>query len=249
MVRLKERAEGKLQAFSLPDADVEARSRLVPGLIVLQPTRAGGLQALSQEQKAAQLKAWMGDLEASGQFEYVEPDFVRRPSAAPSDARFVDGTLWGLSNYGQVGGVPGADISATNAWDFTTGSSNVIVAVIDSGVRYTHQDLISRMWRNPDEIPGNGSDDDDDGYIDNIYGIDPANNDGDPMDDMGHGTHVAGTIGAAANDGNPHVGVAWNVRLMALKIGDENGFSICVHTARLRRDVILPATGARERRC
>jgi subtilisin family serine protease len=162
-------------------------------------------------------------LQDTGAFVYVEPDYIVTASATPSDASYQNGTLWGLNNTGQNGGVAGADISAPAAWDITTGSANVIVGVIDSGIRYTHQDLAARMWTNPGEIPGNGIDDDGDGYIDNVYGINAIIDSGDPMDDNDHGTHVAGTIGAQANGGGPHVGVAWNVRLMALKFLDANG--------------------------
>ena len=140
-----------------------------------------------------------------------------------ADAQFVDGTLWGLRNTGQNGGVAGVDIDAVRAWDVTTGSTNVIVAVIDTGIRYTHQDLHAQMWVNPGEIAGNGIDDDGDGYVDDVHGIDAIAGTGDPIDNVGHGTHCAGTIGAAANDGNPIVGVAWNVRLMACKFMDSSG--------------------------
>ncbi len=162
-------------------------------------------------------------LEATGAFAYVEPDYVVTVLATPSDASFGNGTLWGLKNTGQSGGVAGADISAQAAWDITTGSPNVIVGVIDSGIRYTHQDLASQMWVNPDEIAGNGQDDDNDGYVDNVHGINAIVGSGDPMDDNDHGTHCAGTIGAQANGGGSHVGVAWNIRLMALKFLDANG--------------------------
>jgi subtilisin family serine protease len=225
LAKLKETEPGKVQALSLPNAQIQDRSRLVTGLLTLSKQPAG-LGALSVEAKAAALQKWITDLKASGQFEYVEPNYIRRPHLAPNDLRFVDGTLWSLNNFGQNGGIAGADIAAPRAWDLTTGSTNVIVGVIDTGIRYTHKDLAAQMWHNPTEIPGNGIDDDNDGFVDNVFGIDPFANDGDPNDDLGpgevgHGTHVSGTIGAAANDGNPHVGIAWNVQLMALRGGDE----------------------------
>ena len=109
-----------------------------------------------------------------------------------------------MHNTGQDGGTADIDVGALAACPGqTTGSTNIIVAVIDTGIRYTHQDLAGQMWINEDEIAGNGVDDDNDGYIDNVYGIDAVNGDGDPMDDNNHGTHCAGTIGARANDGNP----------------------------------------------
>ena len=168
---------------------------------------------LKGEELMGQIKA----LKNTGQFDFVEPDYLITVSGTPSDGAFVDGRLWGLRNTGQNGGVSGVDIDAVRAWDITTGSGNVVVAVIDTGIRYTHQDLQGQMWINEDEVAGNGVDDDNDGFVDNIYGIDAVNNDGDPMDDNSHGTHCAGTIGARANDAHPHVGVAWNVKLMACK--------------------------------
>jgi len=170
------------------------------------------------------LLSGMKGLQASGLLESVEPDFLVSRTVVPGDQGLAQGWLWGLQNTGQSGGAQGIDIDALKAWDITTGSRDVIVAVIDTGIRYTHQELIGQMWSNPDEIPGNGVDDDNDGYIDNVHGVDTVNFDGDPMDDNGHGTHCAGTIGAAANDGNAHVGVAWEVSLMACKFLSADGW-------------------------
>lgn len=106
------------------------------------------------------------------------------------------------------------------------GDPSVTVAVIDTGVDYTHPDLKANMWVNPDEIPGNGIDDDGDGYIDDVYGCSTVSDErfhsGDPMDDHGHGTHVAGII-AAANNKIGTVGVAYNVKIMAVKAGQATG--------------------------
>ncbi|MFC1855996.1 S8 family serine peptidase [Thermodesulfobacteriota bacterium] len=124
---------------------------------------------------------------------------------------------------GLIYGRPDSDIDAPEAWDITTGSSSIVVAVIDSGVDYNHQDLAANMWTNPGEIPGNGIDDDLNGHIDDIYGIDVFSNDSNPMDGFGHGTHCAGTIGAVGNNGIGVAGVAWNVQIMALKFMDSNG--------------------------
>ncbi|BET69261.1 hypothetical protein ASA1KI_41790 [Opitutales bacterium ASA1] len=202
---------------------------LVPGLVMLEidepvaVMRAGETPEAAQARQAQQLHATIEALQRSGLYEYVEPDYIVRPHRVPTDGAFTDGRLWGLRNTGQNGGTAGVDIDAVRAWDITTGSSDVIVAVIDSGIRYTHQDLAANMWRNPGEIPGNGIDDDGNGFIDDVHGINAVNDSGNPMDDDGHGTHVAGTIGAVANNAGEHVGVAWNVRLMALKFLSAQG--------------------------
>ena len=152
---------------------------------------------------------------------YVEPDFVISPTALPNDPSFS--TLWGLNNVGQSGGVADVDIDAPEAWNTTTGSRSVVVAVIDTGIDYNHPDLASNIWRNPGEIAGDGIDNDRNGYVDDVRGWDFANNDADPFDDEGHGTHVAGTIGAVGNNGVGVVGVSWNVSLMALKFLGADG--------------------------
>ena len=131
-------------------------------------------------------------------------------------ARFSE--LWGMHNTGQTGGTPGADIHAPEAWDITTGSRQIIVAVIDTGVDYTHPDLTNNIWTNPGEIPGNGIDDDGNGYVDDVHGYDFVNNDGDPMDDHDHGTHCSGTIGGEGNNGIGVAGVCWQVRIMAREV-------------------------------
>ena len=151
----------------------------------------------------------------------VEPDFALGTTAIPADPGFDQ--LWGLRNVGQSGGTPGADIRAASAWNTTTGSRSVVVAVIDTGVDTTHPDLATNIWRNPREIPGDNRDNDGNGYVDDVHGWDFANGDADPMDDNGHGTHVAGTIGAVGGNGIGVAGVSWQVSIMPLKFMSGSG--------------------------
>lgn len=154
------------------------------------------------------------ELIAGGVAETCSPNFVIKVNAVPNDSQFSE--LWGLSS--------GKGIDAPSAWDLHTGSQNVVVAVIDTGVDYNHQDLKNNMWVNAGEIPNNGIDDDNNGYVDDVHGMSAINSSGNPMDDNGHGTHVAGTIGAKGNNGLGVAGVNWNVQIMALKFLDGNGY-------------------------
>ena len=140
---------------------------------------------------------------------YAQPDFEIRAERLPNDPNF--GIQWGLRNTGQWSGTPGADINAQEGWDHTTGTGRIIVAVLDSGIDYNHPDLAPNMWRNPGEAPGSP-------FQGSVYGWNFVNNTPNPMDDNGHGTHVAGIIGAVGNNGLGVTGVAWNVQLMAVKI-------------------------------
>lgn len=151
---------------------------------------------------------------------YAEPDCtICLDETFPDDPKF--GELWGLHNTGQGGGRPDADIDAPEAWDITTGSSDVVVAVIDTGVDYMHPDLAANMWVNPGESGDgketDGVDNDGNGYVDDVYGYDFVYNDPDPSDTSGHGTHVAGTIAAVGDNATGVVGVAWTARIMALR--------------------------------
>lgn len=139
-----------------------------------------------------------------------EQDAVREEDVSSNDSQAA--SEWAL-----------AAIDATNAWGITTGSSSVVVAVIDTGVDYTHVDLAANMWTNSGEIAGNGIDDDGDGFIDDVYGYNFFSDTGDAKDDNGHGTHVAGTIGAVGNNGTGVTGVNWSVSIMSLKFMSSNG--------------------------
>ncbi|HKO95920.1 MAG TPA: S8 family serine peptidase [Pyrinomonadaceae bacterium] len=153
---------------------------------------------------------------------YAEPNYIRHKFATPTDVRFTE--QWALKNDGQ-GGKVDADIDADLAWDTTTGSSQIVVGVIDEGVDINHPDLQPNIWTNPGETAGNGIDDDGNGFVDDIHGWDFFHNDasvydgtaGDTNTDS-HGTHVAGIVGAAGNNGNGVAGVNWQVGLLPLKI-------------------------------
>ncbi|KAF4531019.1 hypothetical protein B566_EDAN019021 [Ephemera danica] len=153
--------------------------------------------------------------------EYAEPNYTLHALQNPNEPAF--NLLWGMSNTGQTQGTPGADIRATAAWNYSTGSSTVVVMVIDSGVDYAHPDLAANIWVNPLEIAGNGFDDDGNGYVDDVHGINTLTGTGDPMDDYFHGTHVAGTIGAVGNNNLGVVGVNWNVKILPCKALDNTG--------------------------
>lgn len=161
--------------------------------------------------------------------EYVEPNYIYYPSKTPNDPKF--NLLWGQHNTGQsvkgTTGTPDKDMDAPEAWNKDTGSNSVVVAVIDTGVDYLHEDLKANMWKNPHEVAGNGIDDDHNGYIDDVYGINSVDDNGDPMDIIaehgGHGTHVAGTIAAVGDNGKGVVGVSWKSKIMALRFLGKNG--------------------------
>ena len=152
---------------------------------------------------------------------YAEPNYQVEAFATPNDPSFP--SQWSLANTGQTGGTPGADIGAIGAWDLTVGSSDVVVAVIDTGVDYTHPDLAANIWTNPIDCNGDGIDNDGNGYVDDCHGINALTGSGNPMDDNNHGTHVAGTIGALGNNGYGVAGVAWNVKIVACKFLDASG--------------------------
>ena len=161
---------------------------------------------------------------------YAEPNCISSACGIPNDANFS--SQWFLQNTGQVFydwfgnscyGVPGADINAPDAWDIETGKPDVVVAIIDSGVDYTHPDLAANIWSNMDEIPGNSIDDDGNGFVDDARGWDFVNNDNDPIDELCHGTLCAGVAGAVSNNSIWGAGVAWNCKIMPVQVLNEMG--------------------------
>ena len=192
-------------------------------------TRAIGARALHRFafidvdhlQVSGPVDSALARLRADPRVLYAEPNFEVHAFRTPDDPRF--GEQYGLQNLGQTGGTPGADISAPHAWDVFTGDSTLKIGMIDSGIDYTHPDLAANVWTNPGEIPGNGIDDDGNGYVDDVHGYDFASNDGDPMDDNGHGTHTAGIVAAVGNNGQGVCGVAWRAQLVAIKFLNASG--------------------------
>ncbi len=195
---------------------------------------------------------------------YAEPDYILHRDDLPNDTRF--GELYGLKNTGQSGGTIGADIHAQQAWDITHGSSSVVVGVVDEGIDVNHQDLQANVWTNPAEIPGNGIDDDGDGFVDDVNGWDFAHNDNSVFDFTGtsyppsgypsdadlddHATHVAGTIGAVGNNGVGVVGVNWQVKIISLKFLTRTGGSTsdairAYNYAKMLRELWVNTNGAK----
>ncbi len=149
---------------------------------------------------------------------YAEPNgFVFR-CGIPNDEDF--NRQWSLDNTGQTGGTPDADIDAPEVWDIETGEPNVIIGIPDDGADYSHPDLVDNIWINENEIPDNGIDDDENGYIDDVRGWSFCDNDNNVADEWGHGTQCAGIAGAVSNNGIGIAGVSWNCKIMLAQIYD-----------------------------
>jgi subtilisin family serine protease len=206
------------QADVLADAGAKPTKRFAPirgALVSVAPgTTARTIRTLNRDSRVA----------------YAEPNFILHAAdVIPNDPFFS--RLWGLHNTGQTvnwtAGTPDADIDAPEAWSVSTGSSDVVVAVIDTGVDTAHPDLAPNIWVNAGEdcagCRTNGLDDDGNGYVDDWRGWDFANGDNDPTDDNGHGTHVAGTVAARGNNGLGVAGVTWSSKIMPLKFLGADG--------------------------
>jgi subtilisin family serine protease len=206
---------------------VEDNIETVNGLVAIDDLDGFG------NQQVAEQYAQMSDL-----VEYAEPNFeikldpsesnfveekyteVKDNPLLPNDPMFAD--QWALNNSGQDGGKKNADISALKAWEKTKGSDKVVIAVLDTGVDYTHLDLASNMWFRPQNVPAYK--DNELGYVEDLHGFDATQELPEPMDDNGHGTHCAGIIGAEGDNNQGIVGVNWQVQIMPLKFLGKNGF-------------------------
>jgi subtilisin family serine protease len=203
----------------------------------------GGVQVIEIPAGSSALD-YVDRYQKSGEVEAAHVDHWFEPAALPNDPLINSGVQWHLNNTGLSGGVPGADIHASMGWDILHEATNIIVAVIDSGLRLTHEDLAGNLWTNPAEIPDNEMDDDGNGIVDDIHGINAVSGTGRPEDDAGHGTHVAGILGAVGNNGLGVCGVAWKLQLMPCKFlsangGSESGLLQCLEYARSKGAKII----------
>lgn len=195
------------------------------GVTVVRGLGLPGQLLVSATGAPASVRAHLRSLPAVKAFE--RDGVLFSMATTPNDPRFTSGDLWGLHNTGQAGGTADADIDAPEAWDISTGSSAVVVAVIDTGTQIDHPDLKDNIWTNPGETPGDGIDNDANGFIDDINGWDFFNDDASVYDgpDDDHGTHCAGTIAGRGNNGTGVVGVSWNTKIMPLKFLGPTGGS------------------------
>ncbi len=232
-------SSASLKAHRRAGATLKASYAIVPGLQLVQ------LQAGTNFNQA--LNSYRSDPTVL----YAEPNYIRKAlDSTPNDLYFPD--LWNLHNTGQKisfpgptndppNGTPGDDIHALEAWAITTGSANVVIGLIDTGIDYNHEDLAANAYRNTADCNNNGIDDDGNGYIDDCYGIDALDNTSDPMDQVGHGTHVAGIMGAVGNNGVGVTGVNWTVRILTCKFlgysgGTDDGAIACLNYMATMKD-------------
>ena len=204
LVKFKADVSAGAAAMVAADLDAEGGRPLRP----FAGMRPGGQWLLLRSQRLS-TEELLRALEGLPEVAAVSPNYRRRLQRLPNDPKYSK--LWGMTR-----------IQAPGAWERSVGSGDLVLAVIDTGVYYGHEDLAANMWRNPGETPGNGIDDDSNGFRDDVHGYDFAadnwgKNDSDPLDIDGHGTHVAGTMAAVGNNGLGVCGITWKARVMALK--------------------------------
>jgi thermitase len=214
----------RIRAIALRQNDrIEDRIESVNGLFVIEDEDGRDVDAVVNEYRALPDVEYVEpnytislDPEPKGA---VPPTYLDSATNGPNDPMFGD--QWSLENTGQRGGQAKADISALAAWEKTKGNDKVVVAVLDSGVDYTHPDLIKNMWVRPPNMTRYS--DDELGTIDDAHGFNAINDTGDPMDENGHGTHCAGIIGAEGDNNEGITGVNWKVEIMPLKFMNASG--------------------------
>jgi subtilisin family serine protease len=193
----------------------------------------GGLEVLQLPPEATIVDS-IASYERSGLVAFAEPDYARQLARSPNDPYFANGALWGLNNDGQGGGVADADIDAPEGWEVLTSASDITVAVLDTGIRHTHEDLAANLWSHP---------------LDGSPGWNALTGTNNPVDGDGHGTLVSGIIGAAGDNGKGVTGVAWGVRLMAGKcfntlgeVGFDSDIITCLEFARTNGARVINAS-------
>lgn len=216
MVTFRASADGADRAAARASVDAQALRALAGPRVQVIRVGAGGPGTAAQAIRA---------LERHPEVAYAEPDVPVHASALPDDSLFA--SQWALDNTGQTiqgtAGTADADIDAPEAWATTTGSSQVVIGVVDTGMDASRPDLAPNLWTNPGEVAGNGSDDDHDGFVDDVHGWDFVEGDATPNDDDGHGTHVAGIADARGNDGTGVAGVSWQAKLLPVRALDADG--------------------------
>lgn len=186
-------------------------------LVTNQRSRARSVYATARRNPCNDIRVQQIVKEHEGQI-ICEADYVVQATATePNDPFYASGQLWGLNS------ATGIDIDAPQAWDLSSGSDSVLIGVIDSGVAVNHPDLNANIWINPGEIAGDGLDNDLNGVVDDVHGFNAIDNSGNIEDDYGHGTHVAGTIGASGNNSVGVVGVNWQVKMIITRFLDSTG--------------------------
>jgi subtilisin family serine protease len=214
LVKYRDRGEARIAGGELPIRGARS-ARLI---------RRSGVEHLKLPSSMSTEQA-IRKLRMNPDIEIAEPNYAVRVFSTPNDILFDK--QWALNNTGQkiygIQGARGADISAPSAWSEEIGDVAVVVAVIDTGIDRLHPDLVENIWINPGEIPESGTDDDFNGKIDDVWGWDFVHRDNDPIDPHGHGTHVAGIIGARGGNAIGVAGTAWNVSLMPLRAFSANG--------------------------
>lgn len=204
-------------AVSINSAAVNQAHNAVGAAVVRNYNIVEGLQ-LVKLPKGTTVEQAITSYRKNSNVLYAEPNYIYRVSSlTPNDPYFLLEELWGLDK-----------IKAPDAWEFTTGSDEVIIAVIDTGVYWSHPDLADNIWINPNEIL-DGTDTDGNGFVDDIWGWDFYQGDNNPMDEHGHGTHVAGTIAAVGNNDAGITGVMWNAKIMPLRFLGRDGSGTTDH--------------------
>jgi len=195
-------------------AAMETAHQLVAAKVLAEPAIVKHLHIVQLEQGVSVQEA-LFRYRQNPNVLYAEPDYIVRASTTPNDPQF--GAQWSLHNTGQNGGTPGADIHAPQAWALTTGSPNVVVAILDTGIDYTHPDLASNVWTSTVAFSGTDQNGNPVQCGAGSHGLNVVDSTCDPFDDNGHGSHVAGIIGATGNNGVGVSGVNWGVQILPCK--------------------------------